>query len=112
MTDFKCHITRRHNKARPDGNPKCDYLELLVVTPGRDDLNLFEWYVDQSFMSGRILIELSASAQNQEPEWKEVLFENGVCYSISEEYHINEKRRRTLRLLIAVEQITVDSVQF
>lgn len=112
VTDFKCHVTRRHNQARPDGNPKCDWLELTVVAPGRDDLILFEWFVDQSSISGRILIELSTSAQSQSPQWKEVLFENGVCYSFSEEYHIDQNRRRSLRLMIAVEEITVDAVRF
>ena len=112
VTDFKCHVTRRHNLARPDGNPMCDHLELTVVVPGRDDLNLFEWYVDQSSISGRILIELSTPAQNQSSQWKEVLFENGICYAIEEEYHIDRNLRRSLRLRIAVEEITVDSVSF
>lgn len=112
VTDFKCHVTRRHNQARPDGNPKCDNLELTVVVPGRDDLNLYEWYVNRSFMNGRILIELSTPSGNQASQTKEVLFENGVCYAISEDYHIDQDRRRTLRLNIAVEGITMDAVKF
>ena len=112
VTDFKCHVCRTHNQWRPDGNPKCDRLELSVVAPGKEDLNLFEWYADRSYMSGRIIIELSATAQSQSAELKEVLFENGVCYSLAEEYRIGNAHLRTLRLSIAAESLTVDSIHF
>ena len=112
VTSYQSHVARRHNEARPDGSPQCDYLELSVVAPGREDLNLYEWYVDRSPVSGRILIELSAPAQNQAPQWKEVLFENGVCFSLGEEYHIDTLSRRTLHLKVAVEQMTVNNVVF
>ena len=112
VTDFKCHVIRSHNHWRPDGNPKCDCLELSVVAPGREDLNLFEWYAGRSPMSGRIQIELGATAQSQSAEWEEVLFENGICYALGEEYHIDQSRLRTLRLSIAAEQLAVDAIQF
>ena len=112
VTDFKCHVIRSNNEWRPDDNPHCDRLELSVVAPGREDLNLFEWYVGRSSMSGRILIELSAPAQSQGSEMKEVLFENGLCYALSEEYHIDKDLLRVLRLSIAVDQLTVDTVPF
>lgn len=109
VTEFKCHVTRSHNEARPDGAARCERMELKVVVPGRDDLNLYEWYVGHSTMSGRVLVELSAS-QNQAGEWKEILFENGLCYAISEDYHIDAKIRRTLTLSIVAEEITVDGI--
>ena len=112
VTDFKCHISRSYNNARPDSIPRCDSMELTVVAPGKEDLNLYEWYVDCSSLSGRILIELSASAQNQAPEMKEVLFEDAVCYALSEEYRIDVNTRRCLHLSIAVEQLTVDTIPF
>ena len=112
LADFKCHIARSHNQWRPDGNPKCDCLELSVIVPGREDLNLYEWYAGRSSMSGRILIELATPAQNQNVVHKEVLFENGVCYALSEEYHIDQNRRRTLHMNIAVEKLTVDQLIF
>ncbi|MBR5042148.1 MAG: hypothetical protein IKX67_02825 [Bacteroidales bacterium] len=112
VSDFKCRVLRRHNEARPDRSARCEHLELTVVTPGKDDLNLVEWYLGHSMMSGRILIELPANAQNQSPEWKEVLFENGICYSISEEYHIDRESRRSLKLCIAVEELQIDEIVF
>lgn len=112
VTDFKCFVSRGHNNARPDGVPRCDRMELTVVAPGKEDLNLYEWYVGRSCMSGRILIEMSAPAQNQAPQWKEVLFENAACYALSEEYNIDVNQRRCLHLRLSVEELTLDSVLF
>lgn len=112
VTDFKCHVVRSHNQARPDGSPRCERLEVTLVVPGREDLNLYEWYADRSAQSGRILIELSTPSQNQDSEWKEVLFEDGVCFSMAEEYHIDRNRRRELRLSIAVGDLTIDRISF
>lgn len=83
-----------------------------MVVPGREDLNLYEWFVNRSPMSGRILIELSTPAQSSGSEIKEVRFEDGVCFAISEEYSIGEKRRRIIRLSVAVAALTVDRVGF
>ena len=110
VTEFKCHVVRSHNLARPDGNPKCDCLEMTLIAPGREDLNLIEWYVDRSTLSGRILIELSTPANNQEVEYKEILFEDGVCFALGEQYQIDQKRRRILRLSVAVRELTVDTI--
>lgn len=112
LADFKCHVARSHNEWRPDGSPRCDCMELSVIVPGREDLNLYEWYAGRSSMSGRILIELSTPAQNQDVVYKEVLFENGICYAMAEEYHIDKNRRRTLNLSIAVQKLTVDTLDF
>ena len=112
VTDFKCHVVRRHNEARPDGVPRCESMELAVVVPGKDDLNLYEWYVDQSSQSGRVIIELTATAPNQPPQWKEIMFENAFCFSVAEQYNIGERIRRSLRLGIVAEELTVDTIVF
>ena len=77
-------------------------MDLTVVVPGREDLNLYEWYVNKGQMSGRILID----DENQ------ILFEDGVCFSISEEYHIDVNRRRSLRLLVAARTLEVEGIEF
>lgn len=112
LVDFTCRVVRRHNEARPDGSPQFEHMELTVVAPGRMDLNLYEWYVGHSSMSGRILIELPAPSPNQPADWKEVLFEDGLCYSIAEDYHIDESVRRTLKLQIVSREVTVDDIVF
>ena len=112
VTDFKCHVSRHHNEARPDGYPRCETMELTVVVPGKDDLNLYEWYVDHSCISGRVLVELSAPSPNQPPQWKEVLFENAFCYAMAEQYDIDARTRRSLHLSIVAEELTIDTTVF
>ena len=77
-------------------------MDMTVVVPGREDLNLYEWYVNQGGISGRILID----------DEKQILFEDGVCFSIKEEYHIDDNRRRSVRLLVAVRSLEVEGIQF
>ena len=112
LVDFKCHVFRHHNEARPDGNPQCDSMELNVVIPGKEDLNLYEWYVGASCMSGRVLVELPAPASNQQSLWKEVLFEDARCYAMAEEFNIDRQIRRTLKLSMVADELTVDTVDF
>ena len=102
LTDFKFEVNRSHNIARPDGTPRCNCMDLTVVVPGREDLNIYEWYVSKGEMSGRILID----------DEKEILFEDGVCFSIKEEYHIDVNRRRSVRLLVAVRSLNVEGMSF
>lgn len=111
LADFRCHLVRHHNEARPDGNPRCEHMELTVIAPGRADLNLFEWYVGSYTMNGRVLVSIPDSSPNQDEMVKAVYFENAVCYSIAEEYHIDESKRRTLKLQIVATAVTVDDIE-
>ena len=112
LADFNCRIVRHHNEARPDDSPRCEHMELTVVVPGRTDLNLYEWYVDRTSMNGRVLVSIQNSAPNQDAQVKSIYFENAVCYSIAEEYHIDESKRRTLKLQVMAEAVMVDDIHF
>lgn len=112
LTDFKCRLVRHHNEARPDGGTTCDQLDLTVIAPGRDDLSLMEWYTGSFGMNGRILVEMPAAGPNQPSRWKEILFEDAVCYAIAEDYHIDVDSRRSLRLGLAVGSLTVEETVF
>jgi hypothetical protein len=91
---------------------RCERLELDVVAPGKDDLNLFDWYDQQGVQSGRIVISLAAEAKLDEKDAQVILFENAKCFSLSESYDINSSRRRNLKLAIEAETITVDNIIF
>ena len=91
VTDFKCHVSRRHNQARPDGNPMCDHLELAVVVPGKDDFeqNTHNLYT----ISGENLGELTSVVLSHNSSGKDP----GLCVdtvkitdqSTGEEYWAN-----------------------
>ncbi|MBO4341066.1 MAG: hypothetical protein J5835_06530 [Bacteroidales bacterium] len=109
VTDFKCHVFRRHNEARPDGNPKCESMEITFSVPGMSDLILYDWYTKGSSMSGTILAKLPVGSETFD---KKISFVNARCYALSEEYHIDEMLCRSLHLCLVAEEITIDSVGF
>ena len=111
VTDYRWKVACSHNEARPDGMARCEQMEISVVSPGKSDLRFMNWYVSQTPLDGSILIEM-VSAQNGKSDFKSVTFKNALCYSIAEEYHIDRNACRSLKLSLAAESLTVDSIVF
>ena len=111
VADCHLHFNRHHNHFKPDTDARCETMELVVVAPGREDLNLYEWYINNDSLSGRVVIDLQTMSEN-DSMMKLVEFEDAYCYSIQEEYHIDSQRRRCLRLSLVAEKITVNEVEF
>ncbi len=109
LVDYKWKMTCPHNETRPDGLTRCDCLEFTVISPGKNDLTLLDWYILQSGQSGDIKVQMD---DTQKTPFKTVHFENALCYAIEETYHIDKYARRALRLNIAVESLKVDDVIF
>lgn len=109
LKDFSVRVGRSHNDERPDGGPLCDCLELTFIAPDESDLTLYEWFEGQSCMSGYIMFELPTKT-GFGFNIKKVLFEDAVCFAMSEEYHIDLKVRRTLHLSIITGKLTIESI--
>ena len=86
-------------------------MELVVVAPGKEDLNLYEWYINNDTLSGRVVIDLQTMSE-PDSVMKLLEFEDAHCYSIQEEYQIDTQRRRCLRLSFVAERITVNEIEF
>jgi hypothetical protein len=112
VSDCRFVFKRPFNSYRPEGIARCERLELDVIAPGKNDLNLFDWYDKQGVQSGRIVISLAAEAKLDEKDAQVILFENAKCFSLSESYDINSSRRRNLKLALEAETITVDNIIF
>ena len=112
LSYFKCHTHRLHNEYRPDSDKYCDCIDVTIIAPGRDDMQLYDWFIHQSTMSGRLLIQLPPGPNQSEPDTQEILFEEARCFSFEEEYHINRNRRRLLRLQFVAEQVNINDVIF
>ena len=112
VADFRCHFVRSDNEARPDGTARCDYFDLTLPVPDKSDLSLQEWFINRSFLCGRVHVELSATAKEGAVQYRDFLFENAVCFSIEEEYHIDKDALRSMRLLIAPESLKIAGVSF
>ena len=112
VSDCRFVFKRPFNSYRPEGIARCERLELDVIAPGKNDLNLVDWYDKQGVQSGRIVISLAAEAKLDEKDAQVILFENAKCFSLSESYDINSSRRRNLKLALEAETITVDNIIF
>lgn len=112
VVECNYHFHRHHNCRFPDTKAKLDKAEITVIAPGKEDLNLYEWYIEQSILSGKIVFDLSDSSGASEQTQKALTFENATCFSISECYNIDTQKRRQLRLGIMAEEIVVENVQF
>lgn len=111
VVDCHLHFTRHHNHFKPDTDARCEKVELVVVAPGKDDLNLQEWYLENESLSGRVIFDLQSQLSG-ETMVKLVEFEEAHCYSFEEEYHIDTQRRRHFRLSFVAEKISVNQIEF
>ena len=66
---YHTRIARSHNSYHPDSLPRCDSVEVTVIAPGKEDLELHEWYFSNEYRTGRIvfeLMELGTSGDNED----------------------------------------------
>ena len=110
VMDCHLHFSRHHNHFRPDTDARCEQVELVVVAPGREDLNLYEWYINNDTMSGRIVYDLQSLTSAAEE--KVIQFEDAYCCSIEEEYQIDAQKRRCLRLSLMAECLVINDMSF
>jgi hypothetical protein len=111
VADCRFVFDRSYNDFCPEGDTRCDRMELFVVAPGKEDLTLFEWFADQSVLDGRITISLGATNDNS-LDSQEIVFEEAVCFALSEMYDIDSSMRRLLKLSILAKKICIDDVCF
>ena len=111
VADCRFVMDRSYNDFCPDSETRCERMELFVVAPGKDDLTLFEWFSEQETRDGRVIISLGGSGDNS-LDSQEVLFEDAVCFALSELYDIESSRRRLLKMCIAAKGINIDEVRF
>ena len=112
LTDFKTCTHRLHDKYRPGADKYCDYVEATVIAPGREDMLMYDWFINRSTLTGRLLIQLPPKANQSEPDYQEIFFEEAQWFSFEEEYHINRNQRRMLRLQFVAEEVTINGITF
>lgn len=104
-------ISCGYNYRLPDTEAKNNSIEITLVSPGKEDLTIYDWYIKRMLLSGEIELEFSTQTQSQEGK-KIVAFENASCFSMSESYDINDKSLRLIKLELVAEKTTVDAIEF
>jgi len=112
VTDYRVHFQRHHNRLDPDSTAKCERIEVTIVVPGKADQNLYDWYINQSAQSGRLVFQVSSPLTAMQNEEREVCFENALCYSLAEDYRIDTDSLRKLRLKFCADTVTVNDISF
>lgn len=105
-------VSRHHNSYTPDDNPRCDQLILSVIAPGQNDLMLFEWYIDQTSLSGKVVVDLTNQSAKYDITTRTFKFEDAKCFSIDEIYNISDTNRHQLKLGIMVKKLEIDETEF
>lgn len=104
-------FVRGYNFRQPDTAARNKFIEITVVAPGKEDLSLYDWYIDRTLLSGRIVFDLSGQAIFDERP-KIIQFEEAACFSLSESYHIDDESLRLIKIEITAEETIVDSITF
>ena len=112
VSDCRFVFSKPHNGVQPNGELRCERIEVVVVAPGKNDLNLVEWFSSQGIENGRILISLAADSQNSADDSHVLYFNDAQCFSLSECYDINVQSRRLLKMGITAKNIVIDEVQY
>ena len=110
VVGFRCRYSRKHDGIRPTTTPTCNQIEITVIAPETDDFLFYEWFVNQSMLSGRLAYELPVSTKNAYPEERTIGFIDAKCFAFSEHYDIQQKSRRLLRLELVPEQVKIDDM--
>ena len=112
VAQCKVKVSRHHNTFLPDADPRCDEVVLSVIAPDKNDLDLYEWYIDQTVLSGKIVIDLSNQSAKYDVTERTYTFEDATCFSIAEIYDIDGPHRHLLRLGIMMKELEIDEVVF
>ena len=112
LADCRFVFDRPYNSFSPERPARCERLELVVIAPGKSDLNLFQWFSNQETRDGRIAISLIGDMMQNAAEPQVVYFESAKCLALSEMYDIDNSRRRLIKLAIIADSIEIEDVEF
>lgn len=112
LTDCRFVFDRPYNAFSPERPARCERLEIVLVAPGKNDLNLFQWFSNQESKDGRIAISLIGDMMQNAAEPQVIYFESAKCLSLSEIYDIDGTHRRLVKLAIIADSIEIEDVEF
>ena len=112
LVDCRCSFRRSHNDLRPDGLAYCDKIEVSLVAPGKEDMTLHNWFIEEDELSGRIVFDLSSVSPDSGNADKTLFFEDARCFELEECYDKDTRFRRLLKLTFESDWITMDGIDY
>lgn len=83
--------SRSFNRATftPDTNRCQTLIDIMLTSPDKSDLALYEWYLMRTVYSGEVYINLAITSSSLELEEPcKLTFTGGYCYEITEGYDV------------------------
>ena len=85
---------------------------MVIVAPGKKDLEMFAWFLHGDSIDGRIVIGLTDEVNDNDAKVQVLYFEGAKLFSMSEKYDIDSSRRRLLKLSMVSESLQLENVKF
>ena len=111
LSDFRIVFNRSYN-VLPTGMARCERIEMVIVAPGRKDLEMFAWFLHNDSIDGRIVISLTDEVNDNDAKVQVLYFEGAKFFSLSEKYDIENNRRRLLKLSMVSDSLQLENVKF
>lgn len=111
VADCHCHFSREYNHLIPDSDARCERIDLTVIAPNKEQLGLYDWFVNASTLNGSIIFE-TVSAKDLYTPKKNITFEGAYCCALSEKYKNDGSEARMLSISIVADKITISGIDF
>ena len=111
LSDFRIVFNRSYN-VLPTGKARCERIEMVIVAPGRKDLEMFACFLHNDSIDGRIVISLTDEVNDNDAKVQVLYFEGAKFFSLSEKYDIENNRRRLLKLSMVSDSLQFENVKF
>lgn len=110
VMSVRSRFLRDSDGLRPDSSFRCEKVTITLVVPQRTDVELYDWFVSGSSLSG--CIEMEETSASSDSHKRALTFENAQCFGLREEYDSRSAQRLLLTIDMVAEQIVADDVEF
>lgn len=110
----KCfaHFTKGFSSRNVSTDAYCESIEVTVVAPNKDDLELQEWFLSGTSRTGRLNFQLMDVATNGSFTGRSIEFDDAQCFRLKEYYDIHESNQLLLTLTFIPKVCEVEHNRF
>lgn len=96
----KCvtHLTKGYSSHNVSSEAYCDSIEVTVVAPTSEDLELQDWFLSGTPRTGRLSFSLADIGNGAADIERSIEFEDAQCFRLNESYDIDNYNLRLLTL--------------
>lgn len=110
----KCNfgVRRIYDSYTPNNCITSKDIEVTIIAPEDEDINIYAWYIKNERRSGRLTFDIQDIKHIGETITRTLQFEDAQCASIKEKYDVTKNKRRQLTLVFTAYRIKVEDTVF